>query len=101
MRTSGNYDMPGLNRLFADRDRISPGGASFAVKRIDAAFRVSPFLIGWHGIGEGAFEGNEFRPADPELAGHAPAAHAPGHVDHLGTADQHLFRIAAAQGAGT
>jgi hypothetical protein len=91
-----NYDMPGLNHLFADRDRISPGEASFAVKRIDAALSVSPFVIGWHGIGEGAFERNEFRPADPELAGHALAAHAPGHVDHLGAADQHLFRIAAA-----
>src|SRR5215471_5113963 len=81
MRTSGNYDMPGLNHLFADRDRISPGEASFAVKRIDAALSVSPFVIGWHGIGESAFERNEFRQADPEFAGHAPAAHAPGHVN--------------------
>jgi len=58
-------------------------------------------VIGWHGIGEGAFERNEFRPADPELAGHAPAAHAPGHVNRLGAADQHLFRIAAAQRTGS
>jgi len=40
MRTSGNYDMPGLNRLFAERDRISPREASFAVKRAQRiAFR--------------------------------------------------------------
>jgi len=99
--TRGDQHMPSLNGLSADRDRVSPGEASFAVKRIDAAFRVSPLMIGRYGIGESAFEGNQLPPVDPEIAGHAAAAHVPGHVDRFGTADQHLLRIAAAQGAGS
>jgi hypothetical protein len=51
----------------------------------------------WDGIGEGALEGDELRPANAELAGGASAAHAPGHVERLGAADQHFLRIAAAQ----
>jgi hypothetical protein len=62
--------MPRLNSLSADRDRIPPGEARFAVKRINAMLRVSPFLIARDGIGKSAFEGNELQPADPEITGH-------------------------------
>ena len=71
------------------------------MKRIDAAFRVSPLVINRDGIGEGAFEGNEIGPANRQLTRSASATHAACHIDCLGTADQHLFRIAAAQGTGS
>jgi hypothetical protein len=63
--------------------------------------RVSLFLLPRDGIGEGTLEGDELGPANPELAANAPAAHAPRHVDRLGAADQHFFRIAATQRTGS
>ena len=72
-----------------------------AVKGIDAPFREAIFLLLRDGIGEGTLEGYELGPANPKLAGDTPAADAPGHVDRLGAADQHFFRIAAAQRAGS
>jgi hypothetical protein len=76
-----------LNGSSADLNGIPPGEASPAVECIDAVFCVSPFVNSWHGIGEGAFEGDELRPADREFAGHAAAAQASGHVNRLGAAD--------------
>src|SRR5207253_3851590 len=75
--------------------------ARLAVKGTDALFRVAMFLLLPDGIGEGTLEGDELGPSNPELAGDAPAAHAPGHIDRLCAADQHLFRIAAAQRTGS
>lgn len=69
------------------------------MQRINAALGQALFLLGRHGIGDAALERNEIGPAYSEIAGHAPTAHAPGQVDRLGAADQHLFRIAPAQRA--
>jgi hypothetical protein len=93
--------MPGLKDLPVDLDRSLSGKARLAVKGIDAPFREAMFLLLRDGIGEGTLEGYELGPANPKLAGDAPAADAPGHVDRLGAADQHFFRIAAAQRAGS
>ncbi len=100
-RASRDEHMPGLQRLLVHPDGIPPGEASLPVKRVDAVFGISPLVIGRYGIGESPFEGDQLRPANPEFSGHAPAAHAPGHVDRLGAADQHLLRVAPAQGAGS
>ena len=90
-RTGGDQHMPGLKDLPVDLDRIASGEARPAVKGIDAPLREAMFLLVRDGIGEGALEGDELGPANPELAGDAPAAHAPGHVDRLGAADQHFL----------
>ena len=100
-RAGGDQHMLGLKDLPVDLDRGRSGKARLAVKGIDAPFREAMFLLLRDGIGEGTLEGDEIGPANPDLAGDAPAAHAPGHVDRLCAADQHLFWIAAAQSTGS
>jgi hypothetical protein len=95
--TGGDQHMPGLKDLPVDLDRSLSGKARLAVKGIDAPFREAMFLLLRDGIGEGTLESDELAPANFEFASDAPAVHALCHVDRFGTADQHFFRIAAAQ----
>lgn len=99
-RARGDHHVPGLKILAGNVDRRRAGETRGAVQIIDAALGQAVFLLGRHRIGEATLEGDEIGPAYLKIAGHAPAAHGPGHVDRLGAADQHLFRITAAQRAG-
>ncbi len=80
-------------------NHISTGEASEPVKGVDAVFGKISFPIAGHGIGEAAFKHHQVAPINPRISCDAMPAHARLRVDRLRTADQHLLRIAAAEGA--
>src|SRR5207237_2990219 len=83
-----------------DAHHVSVSEPGTTVEGVDALLGVVVLTLMRNRIGERALEGDQLRPVDPDITGHAAAAHAPHAVQRLGTGDQHLLRIAAPQRTG-
>src|SRR5580704_4456466 len=90
--------MPGIERLAGNLHSIPPGKPGLTVEGRDAFRPITIFMLRGDGIGKAALESDQLRPVDVWRTDNPLAVHAPGMVDHRGPSDQHLFRIATAQG---
>ncbi len=97
LRSRGDQDVLGLQRLAFDIKRLAAGEAGKPMIGIYILVGVTLPVLFWNGIGKSPLEGDQGRPVDTGLAGNAFAMHATGVVRRGGAAYEHFFGIAPAQ----
>src|ERR1700730_11205977 len=98
--TRSDEEVAGFECRAVDDHAVSICESRLPVEGVDTLLGVAVLTPLRNRIGERAFEGNQLRPADPDMTRHASAAHAPHAVNRLNTRDQHLLRITAPQRTG-
>ena len=99
-RPGCNEDVPTDELVAFDLNGVRAGEACRTMKGIDAENGVMLFLFGRYAIGEASLERHQGRPVDLQVAVDAMRSHAPGCVERLLAANQHLLGVAPAQRAG-
>ena len=95
--TSGGVNGRRLELLSRDGNRVGASEPREAVKSINALRGITGLLLLGHRVSEGAFEGDEFGPADPKLACYPVTPHAACSINGLGTTDKHFLGITSTQ----